>query len=368
LSDVVSSASQWIRACSLVVADMQGNGIELAGPDAPQILRIRFSVLYETKDTPASMKARVYNLSATTVERIRGLATQNGPTLTGLPRKTSAQVVLKAGYQQNFGQLFLGQIYQLRMGKESNVDSYIDIFAADGDLAHDWAIMRKSLAKGFVSEDLLKHYADSMSPWQTSYAGPPDGLQSQASPRGKVMFGMTRDYLSDFCDTNNCTWNIYQNQLQVVPKFSVRPGEAVVINSRTGQIGVPEQTENGVSVMCLLNPAITWGTRIKLTNTEIAQFALSASGLDSGFKGMVSPNVAYGNQGAWVPPLNTDGDYVCLYVEHHGDTRGDEWYTRITALSSNPSDPIPKAVTNIDIPDPLVSSSISGPQKAQGAA
>jgi hypothetical protein len=360
MSSTVSSAAQWMRACSLVVADMQGNGIELAGPDAPQILRIRFSVNYEVQNTPASMHARIYNLSGTTVERIRGLASQNGPLLDRLPTKTSAQVVLKAGYQENFGQLFIGQIYQLRIGKESNVDSYIDIFAADGDLAYNWATLRKSLAKGYTSEDVLQHVADSMSPWQTGYAGPPDGLESQPSPRGKVLHGMSRDYLDDFSNTNNATWNIYQGQLQVVPRFAVRPGEAIVINSQTGQIGIPEQTENGISVMCLLNPAITWGTRIKLNNTEIAQFALKSPG--DNFQGLVSPNVSYANQGAWIPPINSDGNYVCLYVEHHGDTRGDEWYTRITALNSDPTAPLPRATANVEYPDPLVSSSITGPQ------
>jgi hypothetical protein len=134
---------------------------------------------------------------------------------------------------------------------------------------------------------------------------------------------MTRDVLNDMADSNNCTWNIYGNELQVLPKFAVRPGEAIVINSHTGQIGVPEQTENGVTVTCLLNPAITWGTRIKLNNTEIAQFALNQPGSNRA----VSPNVAYASQGNWVPPLNSDGDYVCLYVDHHGDTRGNEWFT-----------------------------------------
>jgi hypothetical protein len=361
MSETISSAAQWLRTCSLVVADMAGNGIELAGPDAPQILRIRFTVNYEVTGTPANLHARVYNLSGTTVQRIQGLASQNGPQLAALPQKTSAQVVLKAGYQHNFGQVFLGQIYQLRVGKESNTDSYIDIFAADGDLSHDWAILRKSLAKGYTSEDVLRHCADSMQPWQTTYGGPPDGLQNQPSPRGKVLHGMTRDYLSDFCDTNNCTWNIYQNQLQVVPKFAVRPGEAVVINSHTGQIGVPEQTENGVTVTCLLNPAITWGTRIKLNNDEIAKLAIKYD--DPTFPGMISPNVSYAKQGGWIPPINTDGDYVCLYVSHIGDTRGDEWYTRITALSANPSDPIPRATANVVYPDPLVSSSVTGPRQ-----
>ena len=360
MSSTVSSASQWLRACSLVVADMQGNGIELAGPDVSQTLRIRFAVDYKTSQTPASMHARVYNLSASTVQRIVGLANQDGPTLAGLPRKTSAQVVLKAGYQQNFGQLFIGQVYQIKVGKESNVDSYVEIFAADGDPAHNWAFLQKSLSKGYTSQDVFSHAADSMQIWQVTSAGPPDGLSDQPAPRGKVLFGPTRDALNRLGDSNNFTWNIYQGQLQAYPKFAVRPGEAIVINSFTGQVGVPEQTENGISVVCLLNPAIAWGTQIKLTNTEVAQFELNATGSIGGNRA-VSPNAGYANAGAWLPPLNSDGLYTCIYVTHLGDTRNTEWYTRITALSSDPTAAIPTAVLNVPPPSPLSSSSALGP-------
>jgi len=361
MSETISSAAQWLRACSLVVADMQGNGIELAGPDQPQILRVRFTVNYWTAQTPASLHARIYNLSATTVQRIVGLAGQNRATIAGVPGKTSAQVVLKAGYQANFGQLFQGYIYQLRTGKESNVDSFIDIFAADGDAAHNFAFLSKSLAKGYTSQDVFSHCADSFEPMQVTSNGPPDGLQSQPAPRGKVLFGMTRDTLSDLGESNNFTWNIYQGQLQAYPKFAVRPGQAVVINSSTGQIGVPEQTETGVQVMCLLNPAIAWGTRIRLNNSEIAQLKLSAINATINQRA-ASPNAALGNQGAWVPPLNSDGDYVVVYATHVGDTRGPEWFTRITALSIDPTATIPQAVTDLGaLPKPLVSSAILGP-------
>jgi len=360
VSQTVSSAAQWLRACSLVVADMQGNGIELAGPDQPNVLRIRFTVNYWTRDTPASLHARVYNLSSNTTERIVGLASQNGATIVGVPRKTSAQVVLKAGYQQNFGQLFQGYIYQLRTGKESNVDTYIDIFAADGDMAHNFGFLSKSLAKGYTSEDVLQHCADSLSPWQATYGGPPDGLQAQPAPRGKVMHGLTRDYLDDFADSYSCTWNIYQNQLQVLPKFSVRPGEAVIINSATGQIGTPEQTETGIQAMCLLNPSVVWGARVRFNNSEIAQLRLAAANATINQRA-ASPNAAFGNQGAWVPPLNSDGDYVVIYASHVGDTRGGEWYTRLTALSVDPTANTPQANLNVPPPPPLSASAVLGP-------
>jgi hypothetical protein len=70
-------AQQWLRAASLVVADDTGNSVELAGPDLQDTLRIRFTVQYQISATPASLKARIYNLSPTTVQKTVGLASQH---------------------------------------------------------------------------------------------------------------------------------------------------------------------------------------------------------------------------------------------------------------------------------------------------
>jgi hypothetical protein len=340
---ITSSASQWMRACSLIVADDTGDGLELAGPDQPQTLRIKFNVEYLQIHTPAALHARIYNLAPSTVQRLKALASKNPAGTLLLPFPTSARVVLKAGYQQNFGELFRGNIYQMRIGKETNVDSYLDIFAADGDAAHDWASMQKSLAKGYTSQDIWNHCGQSMQAWQVTTGDPPTGLSTTPSPRGCVLFGMTRDRLRDLSQTNNFTWNIYRNQLQGVPKFGVRPGQAVIINSTTGQIGTPEQTESGITVTTLLNPALSWGSKIQLNNTEIAALTQQLPGLQA------ATPLGPGAQKGVVPPINTDGLYTCLYVSHVGDTRGQEWYSRITALSIDPT-ALPPQSFNVQAP------------------
>ena len=81
----------------------------------------------------------------------------------------------------------------------------------------------------------------------------------------------------------------------------------------------------------LLNPQITWGTKIQLTNTEISNLLLTNPGL--GGRGAVSPNATSSSQQAVVPVLNTDGTYYVLQVRHVGDTRGNEWYSHIIAIN-----------------------------------
>ena len=78
-------AQQWLRACSLIVADASGNGIELAGPDLSNVLRIVFNVTFAIGSTPAALKARIYNLSPATVNKILALANQNPPTDSDIP-------------------------------------------------------------------------------------------------------------------------------------------------------------------------------------------------------------------------------------------------------------------------------------------
>lgn len=349
-------SQQWLRACSLVVGD-DTDAIELAGDPKNPVLRIKFTVHYYTKSSPASLHARIYNLSPQTIQSIIGFTQKNPPTATGIAFATSGIVVLKAGYIDNFAQIFKGFIYQLRVGKESNVDSFLDIFAADGDVAHNWATMNTTFAAGYTSEDVYKACGQSMQKWQVSQGPPPDGLNSTTgSPRGKVCFGMTRDVLRDLGESNNFTWNILDQQLQAYPKFTFRAGEAIIINRYTGMVGIPEQTDQGISVTTLLNPAIRWGTQVQINDTDIAHLVLKAPGAN--YNVPLSPG--FKDQGAIVPPINSDGTYVVIHARYEGDTRGNPWYSHMVCLSTQPTAVIPKAALDVSLPPPLSDTKVVG--------
>ncbi len=326
-----TSQAQWLRAASLQIADETGAGIELAGSDLSNALRIRFTCIYATQNSPISLQARVYNLSGQTIKMIQGLAQKQAPSVQGVPFATSARCTLLAGYQGNLSTLFVGQIYQLRSGYENSTDSFLDIFAGSGDYAKQWGTNNASLAKGYTAEDVYHHTSAGFGPWQVTAAPPPDGLSTTPSVRGRVLYGMARDNMDDLARSNNFVWNINSNQVQALPRFTPRSGSAIVINYQTGMVGFPEQTEEGIKVSCLLNPQITWGTKVQLTNTEISNLLLTNPGL--GGRGAISPNATSGSQQAVVPALNTDGTYYVLQVRHVGDTRGNEWYSHIIAIN-----------------------------------
>ncbi len=352
-----TGSQQWLRACSLVVGDQTGAGIELAGVQ-DQVLRIRFTVSYYISSTPALLHARVYNLSTATRQQIVGLASKGASTTdTSIAFATSAQVILQAGYQGSVGKVFKGQVYQLRQGYENSTDSYLDIFAADGDMGHTYDIANTTFAKGYSAVDKWNYHNQTLSKWGLATGDPPTGLPTTQSPRGSVVFGSTRERMDDLGQTYNFNWNILDGQVQALPKFSFRPGAAIKINSLTGQIGFPEQTDQGVMVTCLMNPALRWGTRVVLDNKEISQFLIKSSGTAA--QSSLFPNVPGANQylvsgnplnPEWIPPIDADGNYVVVWAEHTGDTRGTDWYTKFSCISVDPSAPVPQATNNVAPP------------------
>src|SRR5690242_5355904 len=122
---------QYIRKVSLTV----GNATKVLDLSA---LHFRFTVLRGDLQTPNSVDVRVYNVSEDTLNTVR---------------KEFTKLTLQAGYEGNFGVIFSGTIKQVRRGRENATDSYMDLTAADGDSAYNFAIVNKSLKAGSTPED-----------------------------------------------------------------------------------------------------------------------------------------------------------------------------------------------------------------------
>ncbi len=302
----MGSAEQYLRTCSLVVFGSNLQGIDLSE------LRIKFSVKRSDTMTPNVADIRVYNLEKQTALRI---LTEFGPA-SGSPN--GGKVLLQGGYESNFGVIFQGNIKQVIIGNESATDSFIDIIAGDGDRAYNFAVVNTSIAAGSNPSDQVFAAVNSMIPKGTSlgHVGefPPNSL-----PRGKVMFGNARNYLRDVANSTQKTWSIQDEKVTFVPLKSYLPGERVILTSKTGLIGTPQQTTEGVNVKCLLNPTIKVGGRIDISEATVADFKI---------------NLSTPNSPANIPaPLTADGVYYVLVIEHQGDTRGIDWYTTMICLN-----------------------------------
>jgi hypothetical protein len=294
---------QFIRTCNVVVFSNQAGPFQ-AGLDL-SALRIKFSIKRSNTATPNVADIRIYNMSDETANQIgKG--------------KEYSKVLIQGGYNSNYGVLFDGNIFQAIIGRESAQDTFVDIVAGDGDLAYNFAVVNATLAKGSTQADQVNAAVKSMTPLGVT-AGAVSNLPPAQLPRGKVMFGPAKNYLKNSARVSNCAWSIQDGKVTFVPKSSYLPGERVVLTSKTGMIGTPQQTNIGVNVKCLINPNIKVGGLIQIDNASIAKYKINLQVPNS------PANIA--------PPLTADGVYQVLTMEHTGDSRGIDWYSTLVCIN-----------------------------------
>jgi len=287
---------QYIRRCKLTIEGGFGN-LDLSA------LRIKFKVRKSDIQTPNNAEIRVYNLSKPTVNQIR---------------KEFTRLTLQAGYESNFGTIFTGNIMTFSRGREG-VDSFLDIAAGDGDDAYNFAVVNATLGAGATRENQINAAAQALAgygvtPGYTSEIDDKTGL-----PRGKVLFGMGRDYLRQSADAAGMTWSIQDAQLRFLNQQDYLPGKTVELNNKTGLIGLPELTTEGIKAKCLLNPLLSVSGRVKINEADVADAKLPGIG----------QIVAFGLGAS----IASDGIYRLLQIDHVGDTRGNDWYSDVTCLN-----------------------------------
>lgn len=292
---------QWLRNCSLIVAGAGSQGLELGD------LRVSFTVRKGDLETPNSAEIRVYNLSADTANRIR---------------REFTRVVLMAGYSQ-LGTIFDGTIRQVRQGRENGTDTWLEIIAADGDGAYNFATVNTTLAAGSTPADRVSVCQSSMAEKGAGTGYIPD-LGNQALPRGKVMYGMAREHMRGIAETTDTGWSIQDGKVQMLPRNGYLPGAAVVLTHETGLVGTPEQTQDGIKVRALLNPQLRIGARVKLDNASVQRV-----------KTDLKANTVL------APALDHDGIYRVLTIEYRGDTRGNDWYADMVCLGIDDTSRVP---------------------------
>jgi hypothetical protein len=327
---------QFGRVATLLLFDQQGKGLDLSD------LRFNFEITAADVETPNTAVVRVYNLSKQTID----LAIQE-----------YSNVVIQAGYEGNVGEIFRGTVKQYRRGKERNVDSFLDIYAADSDPAYNFALMNTTLAPGAPStilNQILTSFNDAqtqaqlsidasankqaitLDPAATGFLNANGGIL----PRGKVMYGLARSYMRDLATTVRARWSIQNGVVVLIPLDSYLSDDPIVINSATGMIGVPEATEQGIVLQCLLNPLMRVGRPVRLNNADIT----SATIKQQFFPGYTDFNLLA------TVDSSTDGLYRPVVVEHSGDTRESGWYTKIIALLIDKSSPQSDSVASYGIP------------------
>lgn len=322
-TQVVDIARQYGRKLSIVVSQANGSGIDFAE------FKVTFEVRRGDSQTPNSADVRIYNLSNDTASKIC--------------QPEFSRLTIQAGYPGNYGVIFIGDIKQTRRGRIDQKDTYVDITAADGDSAYNFSVTALQFAATVAPLDQIKGVIQTMARWGVDQGYMPD-IAASKSVRGTVYYGSTRDILRQIANNNDCVWSIQNGKVVFIPLTApIAGGSIPLISSTSGLIGVPELTENGVSVKVLLNPSIKIGQVIKLQ-----------SGVNTFRLGLDLASVATNPRILKTAKLNGDGLYYVMQADHTGDTRGTPWYTDLTCLAVDAS--VSLAVAQRAAIDPAASS------------
>src|SRR4051812_2471817 len=315
----------WQRRCSVLLLPPENTvnnpSAFVANPDQPlelSELHVTFDVKQEDVGVPDNARIRVENLSRDIESKVQG---------------NYQRVVLQAGYWgAPYGVIFTGSIKQFRKGRTDPKTTYLDILAADGDIAYNYAMLSTTLAASSTPEQRVNAAIKAM----TDNGVKPGDINIPNTggilPRGKVLFGLARSALRQITADRGASWNMLKGRLNVTPLDGYLPGEAVELSSKTGLIGRAEQTEGGVLARCLINPQIRVGGLVRLNNASInvtnqaPQFAVPAGQL---------PYDRYAGVQMFAD-IAADGLYRVYVAEYAGDTRGQNWYCDLTLLAVDP--------------------------------
>ncbi|MDZ9575353.1 hypothetical protein SNB22_16195 [Escherichia coli] len=330
-------SQNWMRHFELQLVDGNGKGIELSD------FKVTFTIDWFNISSASRVGTiKIYNLSADTVNRITGqefskvrliagydgIAPEVSASDVGTVREVDAADVGQTD-GRNYGLIFSGEIRYSVTGKDSPVDTYVLIQAADTDLAFATSITSQTLAAGYTVADVNRALMKDFEAKGATEGLTPE-MPATVFPRGRVLFGMTRHLMDNVAGQCGATWQFVDGQRQMVANNEY-VHDAIVLNSATGLIGMPQQTIcNGVNVRALINPNIRVNGLIQLNQASVYRTALSNNDIAMA-GGQITDQNTDGNitlSGTTAQPASiaTDGVYIVRGIMYTGDTRGQAWY------------------------------------------
>lgn len=281
---------------------------------------------------------RVYNLSEGTANQIQ---------------EEFQFVSLAAGYKDGpYGTIFQGNIRMIRIGRENALNSFVDISAADADIAHAFGVVNTTLAAGSSDLDIVNACMQAMNAMDPNKVtagvlqGVTQGAQTSAAAvtasqgigglltlRGRVLYGLATQRLDDVAARNNASWFIEDGKLYFVKNTGYLDDiPPIELSPATGLIGVPTGTPNGLEVTSLLNPNMRPGRSVQINRRDIDTTFIK----NQQFPGTQSL--------AQTASVTKNGLYRMLVVDHQGGNRETEFYTKLICLALDRGAPVNQAV------------------------
>lgn len=281
------------RRCRVIVSSLDGEtALDVSN------LRVVFNCIKTAQLQPQFSTIVIYNLSPESENTI----IQEG-----------YRVTLEAGYEgSQYGLIFDGNVVQAIRNKEDGTTYTLTLVAADSDRWMSYSISNFSMVRGQNNRTVLEALA-SKATVPTQLGSISDNLSTSTLTRGKVIFGLTRDYIRQIGKSEIGTPYIENGKINLVKANDIPDGQILDISPDSGLIGVPEQQDYGVTIRCLMNPQIKLNSLVHVDNTLVRaqQF----------------------DQGQQIYALDRDGIYRVIQLTYMGDTRGNDWYTEVETVT-----------------------------------
>ena len=242
-------------------------------------LRVAFEIDKTINEKPNPAKIQIWNLNR---DHINQLLSQD-----------YKKVALSVGYGE-LRQIYVGDITKTRIQREG-LDFVLTLECSDGHQAYTQSRAKTTLKAGATDKQIVEELQKTMPKVQT---GAIDIPNQRKLPRGRVLNGNSRDILTKIARNNNADWSIQDGALIFLPKDKVLNDDAVLISQDTGMINAPEQTDEGLELTCLLNPALQIGGLVKVESI-----------------------IDYFN-----------GEYKIVKLAPSGDGIGGDWHSKLTVV------------------------------------
>lgn len=278
---------QFGRECAVTISSSASDfGLEYTG------LRTTFKVTRSRQKQPNTATITLTNLA---------------PSSRALISKPNNRLTLAVGYSGSRRILFKGDLARVTP-KKSGANYDLEIECADGLKAFTTARLDTSFKPGVDFGTVIDQVVTSLGVGKGQILGI---NRSDVLKGGISLSGLVRNSLDKLTARQNLEWSIQDNNLQIIPRGGAKSGPAILLNSSTGLIGNATKTmilradvlkpkdgiqqQSGINVQCLLNPLIVPGCFVKVESREV------------------------------------NGLHRVEKVEHHGDTRGGDWFSDVEA-------------------------------------
>lgn len=242
-------------------------------------LRVAFEIDKTINEKPNPANFKIWNLNRNHINQLLS--------------QEFKRVVLSVGYKE-LRTIYSGDITKVRIVRDG-MDFILSIECSDGHKAYTQARAETTLKAGASDEQIIKELQKTMPEIKTGAIETPN---KRKLPRGRVLCGDSREILNRVAKNNQADWSIQDGSLMFLPKDKVLNDESVLLSQESGMIGAPEQTDDGLELSCLLNPALQIGGMVQVQSI-----------------------IEYFN-----------GEYKIVKLSHSGDGLSGDWISKMTVV------------------------------------